>query len=225
MLKRLLATTALAFAVSAPATAAIINYLPPAGAPADIPGLTGFATSGSMMDGLAVTACFTSFCETRAWTDGGGPNAGGVSGTGWGLTLDGDTFSDDWMFNIGANTGQLLTLLLDGRTGLTIFDRTQPSTGTAGSAQGRDWTTALNGGTSIDVTYLNPTGVGGAAPVGDLFQQVFVSFLDLSGPRTSFTFQQDTDNDSRFFQVPEPSSLLLLGLGVLAMSLVRRRQH
>lgn len=223
MFKRLLATLALASAAAMPASAANITYFT-GGAPVNIPGLTGFATTGSMMDGMEVTACFVNGpCETVSWADTGA-NSGGVSGTGWGLSVNGDTFTANWNFTIGANTGQLLSLLLDGSTGLTIFDRTLPSDGTPGSAQGRDWTTTLNDTTAVNVTYLDPTSVGGNAAVGDLFQQVLIEFLDLTGPRVNFSFQQDTDNDSRFFDVPEPSSLLLLGLGALALSLTRRRR-
>lgn len=224
MYKRLLATLAFAVVAAAPAGAATINYIVDNTNPISIPGLTGFATTGAMMNGLEVTACFTVLgCETRSWAAGGPPNSGGVSGTNWGVTLTGDTFTAPWQFTADANAvGQLISLLLDGSNSFTIFDRTQPSTGTAGSAQGADWNTALNGNTMIDVTYRNPTGIGAAAPVGDLFQQVFVDFLG-TGPRGNFSFTQDTDNDSRF-QVPEPSSLLLLGLGGLALAFVRRRR-
>ena len=76
---------------------------------------------------------------------------------------------------------------------------------------------------TINVTFLDPTRIGGAAAVGDIFQQVFVEFGD-TGPRADFTFRQDTDNDSRFNQIPEPSTLLLLGLGMLAFAGVHRRR-
>jgi hypothetical protein len=224
MFKRLLATLAFAVVAAAPASAATITYIVDNTTPISIPGLTGFATTGAMMNGLEVTACFSSIgCETRTWAAGGPPNSGGVSGTNWTLNVTGDTFTAPWIFTAQADTvGTLLTLLLDGSNSFTIFDRTLPSPGTDGSAQGRDWDTALNGNTTIDVTYSNPTGIGAAAPVGDLFQMVFVDFLG-TGPRGGFTFFQDTDNDSRF-QVPEPSSLLLLGLGMLAMAFARRRR-
>jgi hypothetical protein len=223
MVKRLLAACALAFAVAAPSSAAVITYAE-GGTPTDIPGLTGFSTTGAMMDGMSVTACFTVLgCETRAWADTGA-TSGGVSGTGWGLAVTGDTFSADWLFTMADNLGQLVSLLLDGRSGLTIFDRTfGGGFGTDGSALGRDWDTSLNAGTIVDVTYLDPTSVGGAAAVGDLFQQVLVEF-GTTGPRIDFSFVQDTDNDSRFTgKVGEPSTLMLLAFALFGLARFARR--
>jgi hypothetical protein len=225
MIRRLLAVIALSFIATGSAGAAVINYAE-GGAQTNIPGLTGFATTGADMDGLGVTACFTVLgCQTVAWADRAAPGSGGASGTGWDLSLTGDSFGGDWLFEMSDNLGQLLTLLLDGRTSFTIFDRTfGNATGTNGSALGMDWFTTLNGGTTIDVTYLDPTGVGGAAPVGDLFQQVFVDF-GMTGPRVDFSFVQDTDNDIRFRgKVPEPATLTLLSFGLLALTAYARRR-
>jgi hypothetical protein len=226
MIKRLLAALSFAVVVATPTGAATINYAE-GGAQADIPGLTGFATTGRFMDGMTVTACFTVLgCETRFWADRAAPNSGGVAGTNWDLSMAGDTFSANWTFDIGQEVGQLVSLLLDGRTGLTIFDRTFGGAfGTDGSALGTDWTTALNGGTIIDVTYLDRIGIGGAAPVGDIFQQVFVEF-GTTGPRTDFTFVVDTDNDARLVvKVPEPSTLMLLALAMFALGRFARKPH
>jgi hypothetical protein len=221
MFKKWLAASALALAAAAPVSGATINYFT-GGTNQNIPGLTGFSTTGAMMSNLQITACFSVFgCETRSWATTGAAS-GGVSGSGWGLSVNGDTFTAPWNFTTSDSLGQLVTLLLNGHGSFTVFDRTLPSPGTPGSAQGLDWTTSLNSGTVIDVTYLDPIGIAGVDPVGDLFKQVFVNFGQ-TGPRTNFSFFQDTDNDSRF-QVPEPSSLLLLGLGMLAMAFARRRR-
>ena len=76
MIKRLLATFAFAAVVSTPVSGAIIYHT--GGVQTNIPGLTGFATTGAMMDGMQVTACFSGIgCETRGWADGGGADSGG----------------------------------------------------------------------------------------------------------------------------------------------------
>ena len=144
MIKRLMAAFAFAAVVSTPVSGAIIYAT--GGVQTNIPGLTGFQTTGAMMDGMQVTACFVGnrICETLAWADGGGADSGGVSGTGWALRLTGDSFVQSWEFDFTNDPGQLETLLLDGRGALTIFDRTfGGAVGTPGSALGRDWTSAL----------------------------------------------------------------------------------
>ena len=229
MFKRFALAAAVTMALAAPVSAATINYST-GGTQANIPGLTGFQTTGALMDGMQVTACFSvTGCQTLSWADTGA-NSGGVSGNGWGLSVNGDTFSANiWQFFIDAqsNVGQLISLLLDGRGSFTVFDRTNPFGGTPGSEQGRDFDTAV--GDIIDVTYLNPTAIIPGAPVGDLFQQVLIEFRTgaaggPSGPRSSFTFSQDTDNDIRITQVPEPGSLALLAIGALGLALSRRRR-
>ena len=225
MIKRLMAAFAFAAVVSTPVSGAIIYNT--GGVAVDIPGLTGFSTTGAMMDGMQVTACFTgNVCETRAWADGGGADSGGVVGTGWALSLIGDSFFQNWQFDFTNDPGQLLTLRLDGEGALTIFDRTfGGANGTPGSAHGLDWNSALGADTTINVTFLDPTTIDGAAAVGDIFQQVLVDF-GVTGPTDDFTFVQDTDNDSRFNPptIPEPSTLLLLVLGMLAFAGVHRRR-
>ncbi|HEX7436892.1 MAG TPA: PEP-CTERM sorting domain-containing protein [Caldimonas sp.] len=199
------------------------------GTTANIPGLTGFATTGADMTGLNVTATFSNgFSQSLAWgTTGAG--AGGVFGTGWALTLSGDSFGGNWLFDFKGIEAQLTRLVLDGSTGLTVLDRSLPSPGTDGSANGLDFSFA--GGTcgscAATATYGGLTSIGAAAAVGDLFQKVTVDFTGGTGPRTDWSFVQDTDNDSRFVPgVPEPETyaLLLGGLGFVSWVARRRRQ-
>jgi hypothetical protein len=206
----------------------------------EIPGVAGFATTGAMMDGLAVTAVFSEGVnETLLWADTG-PNSGGVSSAnGWGLSLDGNTFSTPWQFTItNANLGQLRSLFLDARSALTVFDRNYPGpgdsgVGTPGSANGNDFNcTAASAAVCTDnqviALYDYQVNVTGELAVGDLWQtldiQFFVPGSEIrSGPRTSWSFVQDTDNDSRL-QAPEPGTVALLGLALGAAGLIRRRR-
>lgn len=209
---------------AAPSAHAVVTYATDSSVVDNIPGLTGFATTGAMMDGMSVSAFFsTGFSQTLAWADTG-PNSGGVTGTGWSLSLSGDTFSSSWNFLMGPNSGQITQLVLNGGTGFTVFDRSQPSPGTAGSASGLDFVfadTAIN----ALVTYSNPVAIIPNAPVGDLWNVVTVNF-GTTGPRTSFTFSQDTDNDARITTtVPEPATLGLLGLGLGCVLMTRRRRR
>ncbi|HVF65192.1 MAG TPA: PEP-CTERM sorting domain-containing protein [Casimicrobiaceae bacterium] len=186
--------------------------------------MAGFATTGADMGGLVVEACFSNqFCETLAWS-ATGVASGGVDGAGWALNVTGDTFNvNAWSFTFDSPFAQIVTLALRGANTFTIFDRTLPDPGTNGSASGRDFDTAAGG--TIDVTYSLPTGIGGNPPVGDLFQNVFIDF-NAQGPRTSFLFSQDADNDIRIVngKIPEPGSLALLAAAALGLSALRRRR-
>ena len=198
-----------------------------------IPGLTAFATTGANMTGLSVRATFSSgLDQTLAWATTG-VGAGGVTGAGWSLSVSGDTFTAPWNFSfVNASIGQLSRLILDGSTGLTIFDRTEPSPGTNGSAQGNDFAfSAFCATCDAFVTYSGRTALAGDPPLNDLWQTVTISFINPdsgvnTGPRTDFSFLQDTDNDVRV-NVPEPETyaMMLAGLGLLGFIARRRMQN
>jgi hypothetical protein len=198
------------------------------GTTANIPGLTGFVTTGADMTGLNISATFSNgLSQTLAWATTGA-SAGGVFGAGWSLTLNGDSFGGNWLFNFTTLQAQLTRLVLDGSTGLTVLDRTNPSPGTPGSASGMDFSFSAGtcGACVATATYGGLTSIGAAAAVGDLFQKVTVDFTGGTGPRTNWSFVQDTDNDSRFVPgVPEPETYVLLlgGLGLVSWVGKRRR--
>jgi hypothetical protein len=195
-------------------------------------GLTGFTTNGDNMVGTAVTAFFSGGgSQTLSWA-ATGAGAGGVTGTGWSLVQSGDTFTQPWTLTV--DQGITLTgFSLNGIPGNTVFDRTTPSPGTDGSAQGLDFafvsSSALLATDTIDVTYSNALSIGAAAPVGDLYTFLNVSFANNPLSGGTLVYLQDADNASTEIVIrdtPEPASMVgLLGLGAIATISKLKRKH
>lgn len=194
--------------------------------------LTGFATSGSDMLGMTVTGYgLDGTVYSGAWSSIGSDY--GVQTDGFSLFHpsgggNADTFGFFNLWSLSANTG-LSRLVLDGIPGNTLFDRTNPSFGTSGSAQGRDfdWVSGDPGGTTV--FYRNALGLGGGPAVGDLYTMVDVQFGDGFRADSRGLFRMDTDNAATdiVVSVPEPGTLLLLLAGMLPMVggvAVRRRE-
>ncbi len=197
--------------------------------------LTGFATEGDDMAGMTATAFFDDgTSEMLSWA-ATGAGAGGVTGTkgsGWSLSVSGDTFLDDAWELINSSGFGILRLVLDGAPGMTVFDRDIfPST--PGSVEGTDFaaTTPLN----IEATYRNFVALQGNPPEEDIFRELDIVFTDQGGFPTGaaapnvLLFSADTDNATTEIrmpppmngEVPEPASiavwsLLFAGIGLTA---------
>lgn len=144
-------------------------------APVNVFSVTGFQTDFNDIGGSLVS-----------WTNayGGGSAAWGDLGGGiWGVSTDYfrlwrtgtlDTFDNYWNLWAMDLTSFTIAGLLD--PSFAVFDIWSSPTGTPGSATGRafDWSGSDNWNTTV--TYSNPVGVNGAAPVGDLYGTMTVSF-------------------------------------------------
>lgn len=161
--------------------------------------ISEFVTTGASMAGMTVRATFdTEFVETATWVSTGA-SSGGAFGTGWSVSVDGDTFSATWTFTIdgGAGLGHLMEVFFDGTPGGVLFDRGTPQPGTAGSFNGSDFF-VQSGGAILDALYDRAVGIGAAAPVGDLFRELWLTaeydeIFGSLGPTSTWTFTQDTD--------------------------------
>jgi hypothetical protein len=175
-----------------------------------------FVLWGGQMDGMKVTVYFSGGGqETKYWAKGDFPYCcGGAFGTGWGLGLSGDSDSNTWSF---FGTAAIDRLVLSGGWGAEPFGVIGTSTVFwAGSSRWQCY--GFPGCQDAQVTYRQRVNV--LYPpwmTGYLYRIVDVSF---SHPLDRFEFGQPALNVAG---TPEPGTLLLLGSGVSALALRRRR--
>jgi hypothetical protein len=124
------------------------------------------------------------------------------------------------------------TGIIDGNNQVTIASTTNPTINESGEADGfasvdltdvGPWTAALNG----NYFFVNPNGAGFGAP-GNTRDARFSTFYNglaaWNGPRGSGILGLRANDPARVFTTPEPTSLSLLGLGLLGMGFVSRRK-
>lgn len=194
----------------------------------EIPGIDPYTMTGAEMDGMVVIAEFSDgFAEAQLWEDID-PYSGGVFGSGWSLTESGDTFGGLWTLTRDDTyqNRELTRIWIDALTGGTVFDTSfgigfGGEFGTEGSALG--WTFDVQSAPcnlKIEVTYSDMVSLNAQEPVGDIFRYLKISFTNPGGfaAGDTLTFIADTDK-----VVPEPSTLLLLGAGLIGVFALRRK--
>jgi hypothetical protein len=210
-------------------------------------GIAQATTMGRDMSGMLVTWMFV---------DGGGGSGtwnsydndwhGAWAGrVGIFMPSNGNTTSSNF-YIVNSGSSALASIRFNGAPGRTLFDCDWNGTacgGPGGSFNLRGSFDSENGvtaetsssshlpaGVIPTFTYSNLVGLGGAAPVGDLFEQLLLEFSGQGlGSGYNYQFRADTDN-SLFTQsapslVPEPSTYALLAAGLAVLAAVKRRRR
>ena len=189
--------------------------------PADALTLTGFATFGSQMSGMEVTVNYVDGGSQTAIWQATSPIDGGAFGTGWSLSLAGDSFDTPWNFSTQTGfTQAIASLMINAVPGNTVFDTRSDIFGTPGSASGLPFTVIAG---QSPTSFAYSTAIVGAED--DLRGVLTLNWS--TGFLGQLEFSADTDNgtdiDPVQAAVPEPTTIA--GLGLAAAGLLRWRRR
>ncbi|MCC6243308.1 MAG: PEP-CTERM sorting domain-containing protein [Gemmatimonadaceae bacterium] len=207
------------------------------------PVLNTFETLGRDMNGMRVEWTFADGLGTAfaTWGDLGVQNGfsfAGVRSGGFEIALNANSSTSTVTWTLTNATGnRLQSVRFNGAPGRTLFDCGVgcPNPGTPGSSGGQSLQTINFGGYTGGVIgeFTNIVGIGGLAPVGDLFEQLTITFADLVSNNGYYNFRLDTDNSDFGVAppspvspttVPEPSTWAMMLVGLAAVGLRARRK-
>lgn len=138
------------------------------------------------------------------------------------------SLNDFNLANFNPSEATIVGLVLHGAPAGGVFDRGFGGMpGTPGSGPGRDVVEANDpGGNEFEmtVTYRHAVGVGGALPVGDLFETVDIVLGNGVPQGENYSLFLDTDVAGALTTVPEPATVLLIGSGLAGLAALRRRR-
>jgi MYXO-CTERM domain-containing protein len=224
---RLGSAALLSAVLAAPLSAQTVSFTN--GTTYSAPALTGFETLGNMMGGMTVSwQLVGGGSGSASWGDLGGGNWG-VSGGGVQVFMaaNADTYFGLWSVWNDSNAA-LKSLLFNGAPGRTLFDTDNGGFGTEGSFLGLAFQSPTTQA-GVSAQYSNIFKLtGDPAPVGDLYEQLFVDFGDGLSAGSRYSFYADTDNSPTNAPPPtpvsEPISATLLAAGLVGLVAARRRK-
>ncbi len=182
-----------------------------------------YMVGGDEMEGIEVTVYYEGAdSETAIW-DG---TTSSAVGSDWVLNfasghlndnpsqpLVDDTYWGLWSFFSTSAKG-IESLYIDAFIANILIDKIDTPELTPGSEYG--WST------SDLATFINPVALSGSLPFGDLFGAVSFDLSNTDVKTSAYTFGLDTD---AFEPVPEPGTLLLLGIGLFGLAgMIRRKK-